>query len=588
MIGFQLGIGVVYRESHRKMVHAIHIFRHLVGVIAMITLAVSASPANSNQAERLLRPPDTSSPAKTLESFIYNIDVAIQRYRSSGAFASSKRWQTSVLVAMNRAARCLDLGEVGQAFKHIRRREAALQIKEVLQRVELPPESEIPTVEDLEEANLSGWRIPNTEIVISRIGSGPRTGEFLFSAETVERAEDFYDRVRHLPYRSDKALPVFDIYIHAAGFWIDPDWIDSLPAWTKSVVIGQTIWQLIGAVALVIITIVAIVAAAKLGRAWNRRFRDRHVFWQIGGIAAAAIAIFATKFTDHVLTKQFKLIGELGIVTETSATLILIMLVGWLGWQLLGWVSDFIILAQGFANQSIDAHMIRVSTRLVSFVFIVGLIVYGAGTLGLPITPVLAGVGIGGAAIALAARPTLENVIGGFILFMDRPVRVGDFCRFGDKLGVVEEIGLRSTRIRTRGRTIITIPNADFSQMQLENFADRDQFLLHLTVHLTRNTSEQQLTDWLDRVRALIGEDDRVSDDFSRVRLVAFGDHSYQTEIFAYVLTNDYAEFLGAQESILFAITAITRDVGTELALPIQILARDKTTRKQEPAPTTV
>src|SRR5262249_59659452 len=105
--------------------------------------------------------------------------------------------------------------------------------------------------------------------------------------------------------------------------------------------------------------------------------------------------------------------------------------------------------------------------------------IWVAGSLGVPAAPLLASLGIGGLAIALAVRPTLENVIGGFILFADKPVRVGDFCHYGDSIGTVEEIGLRSTRIRSLERSTVTVPNAEFSQMKLDNFAKRDLRLLN-------------------------------------------------------------------------------------------------------------
>jgi len=549
--------------------------RYLIAAILLICLTSSQSMAEGPSAEQLLQPPDTSGPRETLQSFLQNVDLAVKRYLDDDSYDAREAWEASVRTAMDRATGCLNLSGVGDAFKVRRGVEASLQLKEVLQRVDLPAVTEIPGAGDSEADGPAIWRIPNTEIMIARIDSGPRAGEFLFTVETVDRAGEFYERVRHLPYRAADALPVYDIYVRASGYWIDPDWITGLPDWARIVVFGQTVWQLVGSILSIIVSIAVIVATAAWGKRWDERFRNRHVLFQFGEIAAAAVAIGVIVTLEFLLTEQLKLVGGLNVFTETSATVIKIIFVGWLGWKLLGRASDFVILGQGFARQSIDAHMVRVSTRLVSVVFIIGLIVHGASTLGIPLAPVLAGVGIGGAAIALAARPTLENVIGGFILFMDRPVRVGDFCQFDGNMGVVEEIGLRSTRIRTLGRTIITIPNADFSQLQLENFAQRDQTLLHLNVHLKRSTSEGQLNDWLARVRALLEKDVRVSEDFCRVRLVAFGEYSYETEIFAYVLTTDFAEFLEIKESILLGITAIVQDVGTELALPMQILASD-------------
>ena len=109
--------------------------------------------------------------------------------------------------------------------------------------------------------------------------------------------------------------------------------------------------------------------------------------------------------------------------------------------------------------------------------------------LGLNITGLIAGLGVGGLAVALAAQKTVENLFGGVSLIVDQPVRVGDLCRYGDKLGTVEDIGLRSTRIRSLDRTLVTVPNGAFSSMQLETFAARDRILFNPTLGLRRDTS---------------------------------------------------------------------------------------------------
>ena len=122
----------------------------------------------------------------------------------------------------------------------------------------------------------------------------------------------------------------------------------------------------------------------------------------------------------------------------------------------------------------LDGAMTRMLFRLVSLVFMILLVaVAAADRIGIPIAPLVAGLGVGGLAIALAVRPTLENIIGGLTLFADRPVRVGDFCRYGDDVGTVEQIGLRSTRIRTLEQSVVTVPNSEFSQMHLDNFTAR-------------------------------------------------------------------------------------------------------------------
>lgn len=195
----------------------------------------------------------------------------------------------------------------------------------------------------------------------------------------------------------------------------------------------------------------------------------------------------------------------------------------------------------------------------------------------MPAAPLIASLGVGGLAIALAVRPTLENVIGGFILFADKPVRVGEFCRFGDKMGTIEQIGLRSTRIRGLDRTIITVPNADFAQLEIINFSERDQMMMRTTLGLRYETTPDQLRYVLAKLRELFIAHPRVSPDPARARFIGFGDFSLNIEIYVHVITREYNEYLAIAEDLNFRIMDIVAESGTGFAFPSQTayLARD-------------
>jgi MscS family membrane protein len=191
---------------------------------------------------------------------------------------------------------------------------------------------------------------------------------------------------------------------------------------------------------------------------------------------------------------------------------------------------------------------------------------------GFSVTALVAGLGVGGIAVALAAQKTIENLFGGMTLYGDRPVRVGDFCRFGDKVGTVEEIGIRSTRVRTLDRTVVTIPNAEFSNLQLENFARRDRMRLFSMIGVRYETTPDQLRYILVEVRKLLYAHERVTADPARIRFVGFGAYSLDLELFAYVDTSDWSEFLGIREDIYLRIMEIIEASGTSFAFPSQTL----------------
>jgi MscS family membrane protein len=187
---------------------------------------------------------------------------------------------------------------------------------------------------------------------------------------------------------------------------------------------------------------------------------------------------------------------------------------------------------------------------------------------GVNVTGVVAGLGVGGLAVALAAQKTVENLFGGLTLAADQPVRVGDFCRWGDRVGTIEEIGLRSTRIRTLDRTVVTVPNSVFSQLEIENFARRDRIRLAATIGVRYETSPDQLRFLLEEIRHLLLADPMITPDPARVRFTEFGASSLNLEIFAYVRTSDYNEFLRVREDVMLRIMDAVEAAGSGFAFP--------------------
>jgi MscS family membrane protein len=187
-------------------------------------------------------------------------------------------------------------------------------------------------------------------------------------------------------------------------------------------------------------------------------------------------------------------------------------------------------------------------------------------------TAALAGLGVGGIAIALAAQKVLENVIGGASLIFDQAVRVGEMLNAGNTLGVVEYIGLRSTRIRTLDRTVVSVPNGQIANVSVENLSSRDKFWFHPTLRLSYGTTSRQLEDLLIGTRGLLTECRQVETASVRVRFLSFGSSSLEVEVFAYVFARDWNEFLEIQEDLLLRIMRHVESVGIRIALPSQAI----------------
>jgi MscS family membrane protein len=187
-------------------------------------------------------------------------------------------------------------------------------------------------------------------------------------------------------------------------------------------------------------------------------------------------------------------------------------------------------------------------------------------------TAALAGLGVGGIAVALAAQKTLENVIAGISLIADQAVRVGDFLKLGDVIGTVEDVGLRSTRIRTPDRTVVSLPNGQIANMSLETFSVRDKFWFHPRLGLRFETTPVQLRSAMIGIRNMLREHSNVDSLSVRVRFLQFGASSLDLDISAYMSALDWNEFLQIQEELLLNVMDIVQTAGAEIALPSQTM----------------
>jgi MscS family membrane protein len=191
---------------------------------------------------------------------------------------------------------------------------------------------------------------------------------------------------------------------------------------------------------------------------------------------------------------------------------------------------------------------------------------------GFNVTGLVAGLGVGGLAIALAAQKTLENLFGGLAILIDKPVKVGDLCTIGSHSGVVEEIGSRSTRLRTTARTIVAIPNSEFSTARIENFAARDYTVMQTILPLASDTSPEQLHRVLGEIRSALEAHPMVAENPRRVNLAHIGPSSYDIEVSAGIRTTNQEAFIEHRGDVLLKIIDIVAACGARFAVVPQAL----------------
>jgi MscS family membrane protein len=186
------------------------------------------------------------------------------------------------------------------------------------------------------------------------------------------------------------------------------------------------------------------------------------------------------------------------------------------------------------------------------------------------VTAALAGLGIGGLAIGLGAQKTFENLLGGISILTDKAIVVGDPCRIGDQRGVVEDIGLRSTKLRTEDRTVVSIPNGTVATAILENYRLRDKILCRQALRLRYDLSPDHVRYVLTEIHQVLTRHAKVEEGTARVRLLRFGENAIEVEIYAYILERDYSEFLATQENLLLQVMETLERTGGAVALPSQ------------------
>ena len=393
------------------------------------------------------------------------------------------------------------------------------------------------------------------DIMLHRVNS-----TWLFSSETL----------RHIPA----------VYEDLA-----PDWLERfVPGPLKNrQLFGVQVWRLI---ALLIVIPIA------LGIAWligilllsiGRRFSKRTpAAWKesVAAILKGPLRLFLAVLLFHagvqflglpLLFRQW--LAQLELVVGVFA-------IGWFALRLIDMAASETrqVLIR---NQRAGAiSMVPLGRRIVKVTVVSLAVLAVLDNAGFDLKAVLTGLGVGGIAVALAAQKTLENIFGGVAIVADQPVRVGDFCKFGDYSGTVEDIGLRSTRIRTIDRTLISVPNGAFSGINIENFSPRDKYCFHPTLMLRLDTTAGQLRQVLVELQKLLSEHSKIEAG-GRVKLVGFGNAALNLEVFSYILTADYNEFMAIQEDLLLRVLEIVEAAGTSLAIPPRttFLAQDRGVR---------
>lgn len=509
-----------------------------------------------------LEPPDRSSPRGTIRTLLDAVDETLDLYR-----AGDPEYDAAYEVAR----RCVDASLIAPKGADRAVGEAALLLKEILDRIELPPNSEIPDAGVVKREAMNAWILPHTEIELVRMEEGDHAGEFVFSARTVARLSEFYERVKHLPYRAGRRGASYDEFRFTSRSHVLSNIVSRLPGWLRQEVGGQLRWQWVGLV-LVLVSATALWGLLVwLGRRYSRPVSESQGLKRLWPFVAPATLILIALWTRGFVFTKLSIWGRVGLVV--SGTMVALAMVGgaWLSVVLITRGAEhFIRFAK--VERPLRKQLIRVSSRGFSLVVVLAWFFFGGQYLGLPLTAIVAGLGVGGLAVALAAQSSIENLIGGISLYVDQPVRVGDWLRLGDRTGSLEEVGLRSAKIRTREGTLITVPNAEFAKLDLENLSRRDKTILLHTLCLSLETSSDQVRYLLTKLQAMLEEHSDLDGTLGSTKLIGIGQYSLDLELLSFANTTNMPEFKEIRQDVLLKAIAIVEDAGASIAMPSSTL----------------
>jgi MscS family membrane protein len=242
-----------------------------------------------------------------------------------------------------------------------------------------------------------------------------------------------------------------------------------------------------------------------------------------------------------------------------------------IAWALFNLVSLLEAFLSGWVSQTestLDDHLlpfIRKSAR--AFIIFLALIMT-IQNLGYSISGLLASLGIGGLAVALAAKDTLSNIFGSMMIILDRPFHIGDWIKAGDMEGTVEEIGFRSTKIRTFAKTLITVPNNIIANLSVDNISRMPKRRIKLTVGVTYETSPDQMRRAVEAIRELLRIHPAIDQDFFLVNFTEFNASSLDILVYCFTKTTVWGEYLDARQDVCLQIMDILEAHGMEIAFP--------------------
>jgi len=560
-----MGFGAIPQETTMKsnpicsilrrfLSHAVAVMALLVGATVAQAQLPTPEPSETAQTEAPVDTFERQTPRSSVTALL-NALAAEDYERAARYFAGTP--DPATLPLDNEGSQATDASEgLAQGADLARKLKLALDSGGMLRPFAVLSNAPDGDLEDgldplLEQVGTFQLEDSDQPIILQRVAVGERDLlQWRISPETVSALEDWTPSPEVAEQNEEKAIEV-------AGAPV-LDWL---------LLIGVAV-ALFAALRLLAAAIISVLRRLIPEHSSSTVFRLIHAALPPLALYVATIAFFyvAGTMEASIIARQQLLRGA-GIAAWLS--------LGWFLFRLIDAVARMASERMNRAERRQAASVITLLRRIAKLTLLVMIFIGVLDTFGVDVTTGIAALGIGGLALALGAQKTIENLVGSVTIIGDHPVQVGDAAQIGDTFGTVEDVGMRSTRVRTINRTLVTIPNGFLAGEKIENFSARDQFLFKHVIGVSYDTDAEKMSEVLAAFRTILAENDHVLEEDARARFIGFGESALNIEIFAYFRTASFAESLEMQEVLLLALMRKLKELDVEIAFPTRTLHID-------------
>ena len=545
----------------------------MTGVFLSLVLA----PALFAQSDNPLALVKTDDPYDTMKTFM----TAMDDYKR-GLDQKDPKLKERISAAID----TLDLSNNDSFLGRDEGKKVAIYLKEIIDRTIIVNYSFIPRVDDpgLAARNFR-WRLKDTQITIARVESGPRKGEYLFTSETVKRAEQWFQLIQDRPYK--KKIPKDRM----AGAGYKPPWyqntVQSVPEWTQGKFLTLSWWQWIGMTLAVLLGLTFKVITRRVVNLMGKLAQKTSGDWDDKLINAVnnPLGILSSIGLWFISLYILRIEGQTLVVLKTVLKVFFSIVVVWLIYRLTHVLTEYLKYIASKTETTLDDQLVPLLNRTLKIMVLVVGVLAIIQNMGFNVMSVLAGLGIGGLAIAMAAKDTVANFFGSLMILFDRPFQVGDWIVVGSAEGTVEEIGFRSTRIRTFYNSVVSIPNSEVANAKIDNMGMREYRRVYTTVGLTYDTPPEKLEAFMEGVKNIIKANPHTRKDYFHVVFSGYGDSSLNIMLYFFFKVPNWNDELVERQNIYLEILRLAKELGVEFAFPTQTLHMESFPEKQSNTP---